>query len=49
MPFKIDIENHFGGFWEGKWNQIGTQIDQISQPIAKCDFLKNRALTAVEA
>ena len=41
--------NDFGGFWEGKWRQVGTQVDQKSMPIAKSDFLKNRALPAVGA
>ena len=49
MPFKIDFWKDFGGFWEGKWRQVGTQIDQKSMPIAKSDFLKNRALPAVGA
>ena len=39
----------FGGFWKAKWSQIGTKIDQKSMPIAKCDFLKNRALAAAGA
>ena len=49
MPFEIDFWRDFGGFWEGKWRQVGTQIDQKSMPIAKSDFLKNRALPAVGA
>ena len=39
----------FGGFWKAKWSQVGTKIDQKSMPIAKCDFLKNRALAAAGA
>ena len=49
MPFKIDFWIDFGGFWEGKWKQVGTKIDQKSMPVAKHDFLKNRALPAVGA
>jgi len=49
MPFEIDFWRNFGGFWEGKWRQVGTQIDQKSMPIAKSDFLKNRALAAAGA
>ena len=39
----------FGGFWEGKWRQVGTKIDQKSMSSAKSDFLKNRALAAAGA
>ena len=49
MPFEIDFCREVGGFWEGKWRQVGTQIDQKSMPIAKSDFLKNRALAAAGA
>ena len=49
MPSKIDFWSDFGGFLERKWRQVGTQIDQKSMPIAKSDFLKNRALPAVGA
>ena len=31
------------------WSQVGTKIDQKSMPIAKSDFLKNRALAAAGA
>ena len=31
---------------EGKWRQVGTKIDQKSMPVAKRDFLLNRALPA---
>ena len=37
------------GFWEGKWRQAGTNIDQKSMPSAKSDFLKNRALARAGA
>ena len=40
---------NFGGFWKAKWSQVGTNIDEKSMPIAKCDFLKNRALAAAWA
>ena len=49
MLLGIDLCKNFGGFWEAKWSQVGTQIDQKSMPIAKSDFLKNRALPAVGA
>ena len=26
MPFKIDFGSDFGGFWEGKWSQVGTKM-----------------------
>ena len=47
MHLGIDFWKDFGGFWEAKWNQVGTKIDQKSMPIAKSDFLKNRALAPV--
>ena len=25
MPLKIDFWNDFGGFWDGKWSQVGTK------------------------
>ena len=49
MPLGIDFWEDLGGFWEPKWSHVGTQIDQKSMPIAKSDFLKNRALPAVGA
>ena len=26
MPLGIDFWKDFGGFWDGKWRQVGTQI-----------------------
>ena len=49
MHLGIDFWKDFGGFGEAKWSQVGTKIDQKSMPIAKCDFLKNRALAAAGA
>ena len=49
MHLGIDFWKDFRGFWEAKWNQDGTKIDQKSMPIAKSDFLKNRALAAAGA
>ena len=49
MPLGIDFWVDFGGFGEAKSSQVGTKIDQKSMPIAKCDFLKNRALAAAGA
>ena len=49
MHLGIDFWKDFGGFWKAKWSQVGTKIDQKSMPIAKCDFLKNRALAAAGA
>ena len=49
MHLGIDLFRDLDGFWEGKGRQVGTQIDQKSMPIAKSDFLKNRALPAVGA
>ena len=49
MPFKIVFWSDVGGFWEGKWRQVGTKIDQKSMPVAKRDFLLNRALPAAGA
>ena len=49
MHLGIDFWEDFGGFWKAKWSQVGTKIDQKSMPIAKCDFLKNRALAAAGA
>ena len=39
----------FDGFWEGKWRQVGTKIDQKSMSVAKREFLKNRALPTAGA
>ena len=49
MPFKIRFWSDFGRFLEGKWRQVGTKIDQKSMPVAKRDFLLNRALPAAGA
>ena len=49
MHLGIVFREDFGGFWKAKWSQVGTKIDQKSMPIAKCDFLKNRALAAAGA
>ena len=49
MRLGIGFWGVFGGFWKAKWSQVGTKIDQKSMPIAKCDFLKNRALAAAWA
>ena len=49
MPFKMDFGTIFVGFYEGKWKQVGTKINQKSMSIAKSDFLKNRALAAAGA
>ena len=49
MPPGIVFWKDFRGFWQGKWKQVGTKIDQKSMPSAKNDFLKNRALAAAGA
>ena len=49
MPLGIDFWEDFGGFLEPKWSHVGTKIDQKSMPVAKSDFLKNRALPAAGA
>ena len=49
MRLGINFRTGFGGSSRPKWNQVGTKIDQKSMPIAKCDFLKNRALAAAWA
>ena len=43
MPLGIDFGEVFCRFWEAQWTQVGTKIDHKSIPIAKSDFLKNRA------
>ena len=40
MPPGLGFWKDFGGFGEATWSQVGTNIDQKSMPIAKCDFLK---------
>ena len=47
--FQDRFLSDFGGFWEGTWKQVGTRIDQKSMPVAKGDFLKNRAIPAAGA
>ena len=47
--FRDRFLKDFSGFLAPKWSQVGTKIDQKSMPIAKCDFLKNRALAAAGA
>ena len=49
MPPGIGFWKDFGGFGEGKWSQVDTQIHQKSMPSAKNDFLKNRALAEAGA
>ena len=49
MHLGIGFWKDFDGFWEGKWRQVGTKIDQKSMSSAKSDFLKNRALAAAGA
>ena len=49
MSFKMDFGTIFVGFYEGKWKQVGTKINQKSMSVAKSDFLKNRALAAAGA
>ena len=49
MHLGIDFWKDFGGFWEGKWRQVGTKIDKKSMSSTKSDFLKNRALAAAGA
>ena len=47
--FRDRFLKDFNGFLAPKWSQVGTKINQKSMPIAKCDFLKNRALAAAGA
>ena len=57
MPKSIKKLMHLGiyfwkdleGYWKPKWSHVGTQIDQKSMPLAKSDFLKNRALPTAGA
>ena len=35
MHLGIDFRKNVDGFWEAKWSQVGTKIDQKSMPIAK--------------
>ena len=49
MHLGIDFWKDLEGFWKQKWSHVGTQINQKSMPLAKSDFLKNRALPAAGA
>ena len=49
MRFEIDFWKDFDGFGKAKWSQVGTKIDQKSMPVAKRDFLLNRAIPAAGA
>ena len=49
MPLEIDLLKDAIRCWDGKWKQVRTNIDQTSTPVAKIDFLKNRALPAAGA
>ena len=40
MPLKINFRYDLGGFWKGKWKQIGTQIEEKSMLTWKGHFLK---------
>ena len=40
MHLGIDFRKDFGGFWEAKWSQVGTKIDQKSMLSSKGAFLK---------
>ena len=37
MPLKIEFWWNFGGFWEGKWMQIGTNIGGKNDVSAKAE------------
>ena len=47
MPLGIDFWEDFGGFWEPKWNQVGTNIEPKIHVNIEMRFSENRALTAV--
>ena len=49
MPLGIDFLMIFDRFFDPKWRQVGTKIDQKSMSTSKGDFLKNRALAAAGA
>ena len=49
MPLGIDFWDEFRGFWERKWNQVGTQIEPKIHVNIEMRFEDNRALTAVGA
>ena len=38
MHLGIDFWKDFGGFWEGKWSQVGTKIHQTLVSVAKRIF-----------
>ena len=40
MPPGIGFWKDFGGFWEGKWSQVGTKIHKKLVSIAKRHLLK---------
>ena len=40
MHLGIDFWKNFSGFWEAKWNQVGTKIHEQIVSIAKRLFLK---------
>ena len=40
MHLGIDFWKDFGGFWEGKWSQVGTKIHQKLASFTKRHFLK---------
>ena len=40
MHLGIGFWKDFGGFWEGKWSQVGTKIHQKLVSVAKRLFLK---------
>ena len=37
MPLGIDFWKDVGGFWEGKWSQVGTKIDPEFVVCAKAE------------
>ena len=41
MPFKIDFWNDFGGFCDGKWKQVGTQMGSKIDLFLKTSESKN--------
>ena len=49
MPLGIDFWKDFGGFWEGKWKQLGTKIGSKIDVNFERRILKNRAPAAAGA
>ena len=45
MHLGIDFWKDFGGFWEGKWNQVGTKIHKKIVSIAKRQFFEKLCLS----